>query len=92
MKLYSWESEALRQYGAGQIVVMAKDVDTARAKALRGAFCYFSQYNYLKWGEDIQFDDEDEETLRSFLALVEKDIALEPSEVDGGAVLIDGSQ
>jgi hypothetical protein len=52
MPLYHWDSEALRNYGLGHILVEAENVAEARRVARE---CFISQYGYIRQlDEDLQ--------------------------------------
>ena len=96
MNLYRWRSHALKQYGLGYIIVMAKDVDGARKGAL-------IQYEHqLKQGglyydclADSNGDFIDEDARIEFIekmAVFKSDIEVQPDVIDTGILFIDGSE
>ena len=84
MKLYSWHSTLLQQYGEGHIIVVANDPTEARTKALQEFQCWFQDKV-----SNLFLDDED---YPQKIALIEADIRPDPQEITDGVLFIDGSQ
>lgn len=78
MNLYMWNSEYLADWANGDIIVMANDVNEARAKA-RESFNKCTPYQ------------EDDESYLDDLRRFEEDIEPEPIEITDGVIFITGS-
>ena len=80
MNMYVWYSDYFASYMRGRIIVMAKDVASARKKVMQKwvAECYD---NYA----------EDAEWLAEKLAMITKDTAGEPLVVSDNVVFVYGS-
>lgn len=80
MNMYVWYSDYFANYLRGQIIVMAKDVATAREMVMQ------------KWNAECRDTyAEDAEWLAEKLAMITKDIAVEPQVVSDNVKFIFGS-
>lgn len=90
MVLFSWPSRYLQNYGPGQIIVMAADVEAARAAARRRFEMHLHErYDFLFYGlsqHEILVDED----ICQKRALFEADISAEPDRIEG-ALFVSGS-
>ena len=86
MKLFHWKaSKMLERYSAGDIIVMAEDVEKARQEARRSLVAWHRE-NY-GWAEvDDEFNG-----LSVYRDKLERDLAEDPEEVEH-AIFIWGSE
>ena len=94
MNLYRWNSEALRNYASGDVVVLAESVEQARKKVLQeyqpdveGHSTEEVYLVMLKLTEDEDYEEE----LAKYWDLIRHDLAQEPELVESGVIFIRGS-
>ena len=94
MNLYKWDSNLLKNYGPGDIIVMAETVEQARKKVYmvfdpmeeNGPF----EDHYIKILEEMGDEDFVDELATKAIQLI-NDLAPEPALVTSGVVCIRGS-
>ena len=95
MKLFHWHSVYLKQYSLGDIIVMAEEVDAARALArtefeqrhLKKVRSYGFSYSSL---DELVTDEEERADFEEARKVFEADIAKEPMEPAGFVFIDDG--
>jgi hypothetical protein len=93
MKIFRWDSAALKQYSQGDILAIGRDAEEARAAA-RAHFDKISTRHYadmMVWfNKGWEPDEDDIERRDEMLRLLEADIMKEPEVSD--AFFIDGGE
>lgn len=80
MNMYMWYSDYFANYGRGEIIVMAKDVASAREKVMQ------------KWNAEFHdYYGKDAERLAEKLAMITEDIAAEPQVMSDHVMFVYGS-
>jgi len=95
MQLYRWSSKAMAQYRSGTIIVMAVDVDAARAKVRAQMGETYRRKKLLVENDEPHFllaltDEAEQEDWIEWRDKVEQDIASEPRCDD--VIFLDGSE
>ena len=85
MNLYFWYSQYLKNYGLGEIVVMASSEEEARAKAWT-AFDEYTKYHYEGYTPEERAEER-----RFDMATFAGDIDKSPRVVSSGVVFVEGS-
>lgn len=95
MKLYLWDSVALKQYRNGDIIVVANNELEAREKALEYVHEYVrsSKSNYSYWFfSDGSVDEMFVEDYSDFMNKLELDLSRKCLIIDNGVIFINGSE
>lgn len=96
MKLYHWDqSKFLKNYGHGDIIVMAKSIEEARTKAHN--FLKIALYKKYSYGFPISIDEllVDEcyaENVAEDIENFGNDIEIMPTIVESGVIFIEGGE
>lgn len=87
--LYRWNSEYLKNYSLGDILVAALDVETARNQA-RALFekHVVGRYFWMFQSWNLSLDEDDQECMDRYRALFEEDISAEPEVSELNAFFI----
>lgn len=89
MNIYRWNSQALRRYAAGDVIVMAETPDQARQKARDFAWEHFKvKFDWLIEGDEEEAD----ERFQKFKQDLERDLAEVPFRPVFDVVFIEGSE
>lgn len=85
--LYRWSSRYLRNYGNGDIIVMAASVDEARRLATEE----YHRYDRVRYEWEYYEEFEADNSIADRLEIFQKDIAADPDVVDPAVLFISGS-
>lgn len=92
MQLFHWSmSTALKQYGHGDIIVMASSVEDARADAEAQALDYLRDAREWWFLRDGTIDPEEREEYQEWMKKLRDDLAKEP-DADTTVIFIRGSE
>lgn len=91
MNLYRWSSELLKNYGPGNIVVMAPTVSAARNRAKAACTKYIAEYVGEIFAGLSDTDEDKVEYQQRLTTKMNEDLAKEPQVVMEAVVLIQGS-
>jgi alkanesulfonate monooxygenase SsuD/methylene tetrahydromethanopterin reductase-like flavin-dependent oxidoreductase (luciferase family) len=91
MHVYCWDSQALKAWGPGVIIVMARTPHEARKKARSHARNYFdTRFDWLRGDDDETFGFEAK--FREFSLEIESDLAKDPTIPPDGVIYMKGSE
>lgn len=90
MPLYLWRSDALKNYAPGHIIAVGDTAEAARTAAL-AQYATYDREQHWWWTPDTMDEDDRAEQAERYAAFV-ADLAKDPEEITGGAVLIKGSE
>ncbi|AZO48039.1 hypothetical protein [Mesorhizobium sp. M4B.F.Ca.ET.058.02.1.1] len=94
MNLYHWAAAScLKEYSAGDIIVMAETIEDARQKAYRHADIWIRDQRAWWFNFDGSIDREMwQDSYDGFYRLLKEDLAQEPDLITPGVVFIRGSE
>lgn len=83
--IYRWNSDYLKRYGRGTIIVEALSVEEARLKVLDAFVAWDKEEN--SWCYDSYADEDDAESIDERLRILKNDISSEPDISDTHFIL-----
>ncbi len=83
--IFKWNSEYLKQYGSGTIIVGAENVEEARKKVLEKFEEWDKEYN--DWNYESCADEDDLNDISERLKILFTDISVEPDMNDTHFIL-----
>lgn len=86
-KMFTWRSEALKQYAPGKLVVLAENVEEARLKIRAQIDPWIREHR--EWALP-EYNADDEDDYIEIVAQFEADIAADPEEHE--VLFINGSE
>jgi hypothetical protein len=94
MKMFVWQSEALRNYSSGTLVAMAESPDEARGLILERIFNYAIEMCLVPVSATNMdgMEDWEKESFDAFMAEVVRDLEKEPFIMKNKVLFVSGSE